>query len=186
MAEFDAFASGISYGGLRSMLEIKILVCYLLDRVKEPMSREQLSECLQSTGLVNYFDLSSAIDELLESSLIYETLYLDEKCLCVSESGKKNAEVLETNLTNTARERSVKSALKLLARARAERETKVKIEKSQTGYNVTFNIESFGENLMNLSLYAADILQAEQLKEAFLNDPAKLYVSVIDILTSEN
>ncbi len=186
MAEFDAFASGIAYGGLRNMLEIKILVCYLLDKVKEPMSREQMSECLQSTGLVNYFDLSTAIDELLESSLIYETEYLNEKCLCVSDSGRKNAEILETNLTNTARERSVKSALKLLSRARAERETKVDIEKSQTGFNVTFSIECLGENLMKLTLYAADILQAEQLKEAFLSDPAKLYTSVIDILTSEN
>ena len=41
MVEFDAFAGDIALGGLRNMLEIKILVCYMLSRVKEPMSRKR-------------------------------------------------------------------------------------------------------------------------------------------------
>ena len=57
MVEFDAFAGDIALGGLRNMLEIKILVCYMLSRVKEPMTRKQLCDCLQEEGLVNFFDL---------------------------------------------------------------------------------------------------------------------------------
>ena len=34
MVEFDAFARGIDFGGLRSILEIKILICYILKSVK--------------------------------------------------------------------------------------------------------------------------------------------------------
>lgn len=185
MVDFDAFASDIVYGGLRSMLEIKVLVCYLLDRVKEPMSRKQLCDCVQETGLVNYFDINTAIDELLESGMIYEDMYQGDEALFLAEKGKNNAAVLETTLTNTTRDRSVKAALKLLARARTERETKSEITKTETGYQVAFEIEGFGEKLMGLSLYAADVLQAEQLKEAFLNDAAGLYTTVIDKLTSE-
>lgn len=185
MSGFDAFASGIVYGGLRNMLEIKILVCYMLDKVKEPMSRKQLCDCLQDTGLVNYFDLNTAIDELLNAKMICEVEYLDEACLSVTEAGRSNSKELQTVLTHTTRERSVKAALKLLARARAERETTVKIEKTETGYNVTFIIEALGDEMMSLSLYVADILQAEQLKDEFLNDPAGLYTLIIDKLTGE-
>ena len=30
MVKFDAFAGGIDFGGLRNMLDIKILICYIL------------------------------------------------------------------------------------------------------------------------------------------------------------
>ncbi|MBR2877122.1 MAG: DUF4364 family protein [Clostridia bacterium] len=183
MVEFDAFAGDIVLGGLRNMLEIKILVCYMLARVKEPMSRKQLCDCLQETGLVNYFDLNEAIDDLLNQKMIQEQTYLEETCLTVTEAGKNNAETLETTLTNTLRERSVNSALRMLARAKAERETKVDIKKTETGYNVTIEIDALGENLLTLSLYAADILQAEQLRENFLNNPSEIYSQILNILT---
>jgi hypothetical protein len=183
MVEFDAFAGDIALGGLRNMLEIKILVCYMLSRVKEPMTRKQLCDCLQEEGLVNFFDLNEAIDDLLKQKMLQEE-YLNETCITVTEAGRSNAETLETTLTNTLRERSVKSALKMLSRAKAERETKVEIEKTETGYNVTFKIEGLGENLLTLSLYVADILQAEQLRENFLNNPSGVYSGVIDLLTS--
>lgn len=184
MVEFDAFAGDIALGGLRNMLEIKILVCYMLSRVKEPMTRKQLCDCLQEEGLVNFFDLNEAIDDLLKQKMLQEEDYLNETCITVTEAGRSNAETLETTLTNTLRERSVKSALKMLARAKAERETNVEIEKTETGYNVTFKIESLGENLLTLSLYVADILQAEQLRENFLNNPSGVYSQIIDLLTS--
>ncbi|MBO7179166.1 MAG: DUF4364 family protein [Clostridia bacterium] len=184
MVEFDAFAGDIVLGGLRNMLEIKILVCYMLSRVKEPMSRKQLCDCLQGAGLVNFFDLNEAIDDLLKQKMIQEEEYLGEKCLTATEAGKENAQTLETTLTTTLRERSLNAALRLLSRAKAERETKVDIVKTETGYNVTFAIDGFGENLLTLSLYAADILQAEKLRENFLNNPAEVYSKIIDLLTS--
>ena len=67
---------------------------------------------------------------------------------------------------------------------KAERETNVDIAKTETGYNVTFKIEGLGENLLTLSLYVADILQAEQLRENFLNNPSGVYSQIIDLLTS--
>ena len=72
MVKFDAFAGGIEIGGLRSMLEIKILICYILESVKTPMTRNQICDVLQKTGLVNFFDANSALDELLESKALKE------------------------------------------------------------------------------------------------------------------
>ena len=84
MVEFDAFAGGIEIGGLRNMLEIKILICYILKSVKTPMKRNQICDTLQRTGLVNYFDANSAIDELLENGTIVEEEYVGETHLKVT------------------------------------------------------------------------------------------------------
>ena len=184
MVEFDAFAGDIALGGLRNMLEIKILVCYMLSRVKEPMSRKQLCDCFQENGLVNFFDTNAAIDDLLNQKMLKEEEYQNETCLTTTEAGKDNAQTLETTLSTTLRERSVNAALKVLARAKAEREVKVDITKTETGYTVTFKIDGLGENLLTLSLYASDILQAEQLRENFLNNPAEAYSGIIELLTN--
>ncbi len=182
MVEFDAFAGGIEIGGLRSMLEIKILICYILKSVKTPMKRNQICDTLQKTGLVNYFDANSAIDELLENGTIVEDEYVGETHLKVTPLGAQSATALENTLLPGVRDRAVKAALNIVARATSERETNVKIEKVENGCNVTFEILSNDDVLLSLTLNVADDLQAEQLKDGFLDNPSALYTDVIDRL----
>lgn len=184
MAKFDAFAGGIDYGGLRSMLDIKILVCYILKAVKIPMTRSQICDAMQQTGLANFFDVNSAIDELLENGAVIEKEYVGEQHLTVSQIGGNSAVELEKNLLPGVRERAVKTALNIASRARSERESKVNIEKLEDeSCNVTFEIDSMGITMLSLTLNVSDFLQAEQLKEGFLNDPGALYSDIIDRLT---
>ena len=98
MVKFDAFAGGIEIGGLRSMLEIKILICYILESVKTPMTRNQICDVLQKTGLVNFFDANSALDELLESKALKEEEYVGEAHLVITAKGSNSAKELETQL----------------------------------------------------------------------------------------
>ncbi len=185
MVEFDAFAGGIEFGGLRNILEIKILICYILKSVKTPMKRNQICDTLQKTGLVNYFDANSAIDELLENGTIVEVEYVGETHLSVTPLGAKSATALENNLLPGVRDRAVKAALNIVARATSERENKVTIEKLDDSCNVTFEIESLGQTLLSLTLNVADVLQAEQLKDGFLDDPGALYSDIIDRLVGD-
>ncbi|MBQ8182550.1 MAG: DUF4364 family protein [Clostridia bacterium] len=182
MVKFDAFAGGIEIGGLRNMLEIKILICYILKSVKVPMKRNQICDALQKTGLVNYFDANSAIDELLANGTVCEEIYLEEPHLTVTTVGGNSALALENTLLPGVRDRAVKAALNIVARARSERENKVIITKKEDSCDITFNIDSNGETLLSLTLNVADVLQAEQLKDGFLNDPGALYSDIIDRL----
>lgn len=183
--EYDAFAGGIEIGGLRNMLEIKILICYILESVKTPMKRNQICDSLQKTGLVNFFDTNSAIDELLDNGTICESEYLGEPHLTVTSTGGNSAMELEKTLLPGVRDRAVKAALNIISRARSERENIVNIEKTTDGCNVTFEIQSLGETLLSLTLNVADVLQAEQLKDGFLDDPGALYSDIIDRLVGD-
>lgn len=185
MVGFDAFAGGIEIGGLRSILEIKILICYILKSVKTPMKRNQICDSLQKTGLVNYFDANSAIDELLENGTIVEVEYVGEIHLEVTPLGASSATALENQLLPGVRDRAVKAALNIVARATSERENKVSIERLEDSVNVTFEIESLGQTMLSLTLNVADVLQAEQLKDGFLDDPGALYSDIIDRLIGD-
>ena len=182
MVEFDAFAGDIEIGGLRSMLDIKILICYILTTVKVPMKRNQICDTLQKTGLVNYFDANSAIDELLENKAICEKDYVGEPHLHVTPIGINSAHQLENQLLPGVRDRAVKTALNIAVRAQSERENKVELKKVEEGYDVTFEIESSGIKLLSLTLNVADVLQAEQIRDGFLDDPGALYSDIIDRL----
>ncbi len=185
MVKFDAFAGGIEIGGLRNMLDIKILICYILKSVKVPMKRAQICDTLQKTGLVNYFDTNAAIDELLENGTVCEEEYMGEPHINVTALGGDSATALENTLLPGVRDKAVKTALNIVARARSERENKVVITKKDDSCDVTFQIESNGEMLLSLTLNVADVLQAEQLKDGFLDDPGALYTDIIERLIGE-
>ncbi len=186
MVEFDAFAGDIALGGLRNMSEIKILVCYMLSQLQEPISRSQLCDCLLETGLVNFFDLNEAIDDLLKQKMIQEEEYLDKTCLTATEVGKEHAKTLEKSLTFTLRERSVNAALKILARAKAERETDTDITKTETGYIVSLAIDVLGEKFFSLALFVGNVIQAEYLRERFLANSSEVYSGIVDCLMQQN
>lgn len=182
MDKRDAFAGGIVIGGLRNMLEIKILICYILSCVDMPITREQVCESLQQTGLVNYFDANTAIDELLENESVKQEFTDGESCLVVSVKGKNSAKELESTLLPGVRDRAVQAAIGITKRARSEKENKVHIQKVDNGYDITFEIEDKGVRFFSLTLNMPDSMQAEQLKEGFLNNPGALYSNAIETL----
>ncbi len=52
---FDTFDEGINLGGMRSKNEIKTLICYLYNSVKENMDKGIVIQAILKQGLANYF-----------------------------------------------------------------------------------------------------------------------------------
>ena len=69
---FDTFDEGIIPGGMRSKYEIRILICYLLNSIKEPVSKEIIVDSICEESLANYFETSSCFDDLIEKGNIIE------------------------------------------------------------------------------------------------------------------
>ena len=67
-----ALTAGVQLGGLTDRTEIKILLCYLMAELKQPITQNQLIECVCGQELVNYFEMQSALQHLLDQKLIKE------------------------------------------------------------------------------------------------------------------
>ena len=182
--EFDAFDAGIELGGLRSRDDIRLLICYLLKSIDAPMTRQMLNDSMQEDGLANFFEVGQAIEELLKTGNITADILDDEEVLTVTERGREAAELLQTSLPRTVREKAVNSAIRLTTRAKVERDNKIEVKKEEDGgYTITFTLFDRGTELMKLSIYVVDSLQLETVKQNFINDPVKVYSSIITSLT---
>jgi len=182
--EFDAFDAGIEIGGLRTTEDIKLLICYLVKSV-DSLTKTILNETLQGGGLANYFEVNSALTDLVRYGNITVDYTEDDEILHITEKGRSAADELETNLPKTVREKAINSAIRLMTLARREQENKIDIEKTEKGYNITFTLQEGEDELMKLTVFAADSLQAETLRQNFLNDPVKLYSNILSVLTVE-
>lgn len=182
--EYDAFDAGIELGGLRNRDDIRLLVCYLLKSVDSPMTRQMLNESMQEDGLANYFEVGQAIEELLKTGNITADILDDDEVITVTEKGREAAEMLQTSLPRTVREKAINSAIRLITKRRVERENKIEVIKEENGgYTITFSLFDKNTQFMKLSVYVVDSLQLEQIKQNFINDPVKVYSTIITSLT---
>ncbi len=178
----SAFSAGVEPGGLRSAEEIKLLICYLLNSIGEPVPRQQLLEIIYGNGMANFFDTGAAADDLIQKGHIHESA---DGTLRISDSGQEIAQTLARTLPFTLRERSVQAALQLLSRMRAKKDSAVTIEKTEKGFTVTCRLLEGDHDLLSVSLNAPDSLQAAAIKENFLNDPALLYRTTLAVLNQQ-
>ena len=178
----EVFADGVEPGGLYNSQEIKILICYMLMGTGEPMPRQAVLDIIAGNGMANLFETGNAIDELIR----YKNIIEDENnVLTLTDTGKQIAGTLSGMIPYTLRERSVKSAIQLFTRIRRERENTVTIDKLERGCNVTCTINDDEMPLLSFTLCVADQLQAQLIKENFLNNPVLLYRSLLSILTGD-
>lgn len=182
--EFDAFDGGIEFGGLRNRDEIKLLICYLVKSVDSPITKSILNEAMQENGLANYFEVNGALAELMKGGNISSEFTEDDELLFISDSGRDAAELLETSLPKTVREKAINSAIRLMTIAKRERENKIDVEKLESGgFNVTFTLFDMKDELMKLTIFVSDSMQVETVKKNYLDDPIKLYSNILAALT---
>lgn len=183
--EYDAFTAGVEPGGLISSKEIKLLVCYLLASVDQPLARPHLLELLQYEGLANYFEVGQAVEELYRQGNI---ALEDEQAetFRITETGREIARTLETALPYSVRQKAVRAATRLLAQLKRERENRVQIEKTEGGYSVVCTSLDNDRVLMSVRLLVPDLLQAQAVKQQFSEDPLRVYGGVIALLTGDS
>ena len=172
--EFDAFSGGVSLGGLRNTTQIKVLITYLVSRVGEPMKSSMIVEALQVHELANYFETTQALDDLIENG----NLSLSEGLVYITPKGALSVDELSKELPASVKETALADAMKLMLLEKRESENTVDIKKGENGYFVTIKVVYKDEPLMELTVYAVDFEQAEQIKRNFLKNPSHVYSTV--------
>ncbi len=179
----DAFTAGVEPGGLNNTQEIKILLCYMLHTVAQPIARDDLLDILLGRGMANYFDTENAIEELLRMGHLVQD---ENKFLSVSKTGTQIGDSLFMRVPYTLRERSVEGALQLLKRRQIEKENTVDIRRLEDkSYEVTCTVWDQDRALMSTTLRVADEWQCRAIKEQFLADPTVLYRATLAAVTGD-
>ncbi len=176
------FSDGVRPGGLYDSREIKVLICYMLSGISEPLSRETVTEILTDGEMANLFEISAAIDDLTARGNLKETA---DGLLILTDAGRTSAEQLYDLIPYTLRDRSQKAAMKLLARARNEREADVTITPLERGVAVTCSIDKSDAPMMAFTLRVTDEAMAKTVRERFLDNPTAFYRALIALSTGD-
>ena len=180
---FDTFDEGINLGGMRSKNEIKTLICYLYNSVKENMDKGIIIQAILKQGLANYFETSSAFDDLVMNGNLIPADD-EHKTYSLTEKGAEIAKQLDSTVAYTIKEKAYACAVKLLAEKKKEIENRVNIFKNDNGFTVECSVSGGDMDLMKLNIYAPEMEQALILKKNFL-DPNKAYKVMLALLTKD-
>ena len=181
---FDTFDEGINLGGMRSKNEIKTLICYLYNSVKENMDKGIIIQAILKQGLANYFETSSAFDDLVMNGNLVPADN-EHKTYSLTEKGTEIAKQLDSTVAYTIKEKAYACAVKLLAEKKKEIENRVNISKNDNGFTVECSVSGGDMDLMKLNIYAPEMEQALILKKNFLDNPNKAYKVMLALLTKD-
>lgn len=181
---FDTFDEGINLGGMRSKNEIKTLICYLYNSVKENIDKGIIIQAILKQGLANYFETSSAFDDLVMNGNLISADN-EHKTYSLTEKGAEIAKQLDSTVAYTIKEKAYACAVKLLAEKKKEIENRVNISKNDNGFTVECSVSGGDMDLMKLNIYAPEMEQALILKKNFLDNPNKAYKVMLALLTKD-
>lgn len=183
---FDTFDEGVAPGGIRNKNEIRVLICYVFNSVKENMDKDLVVEALREDELVNYFEAAAVFDELVNNGILKESEIVDNKQTYeLSENGKMIADQLETTLSYTARNKACVCAIRLLGEKKKQRENSVEIVKNYNGYDIICKISGGSLNLLTFSLFAPTYQQALIMKKNFYESPTAVYKVMLALMTND-
>ncbi len=173
------FTEGVKPGGLTNSLEIRILLCYILDTAKAPVKRELLEEILVGEELANYFAMADGIGQLLEQNLVTE----GADGFSITPAGETVARTLADEVPRTVRDTAVRGVIRAQQFAANSAVHKSEIEKLANGRLVKCSIDDDAGPLFSLGLYMPDDLSAEAVKTSFIEQGDVVFKLVLAALT---
>ncbi len=177
------FTEGIDHGGLTTDYEIRILICWLLHKMKMPVTSSQLSSALLGESLVNYFEVTCALGELLTSGHLTEVKADGQQGhVSVTELGRKTAETFYKSIPRTVREKALDALSQCVLQERFAKENRAEIVETNDGFRLELSLNDVGNDLMSVSLYAPTREVCEMMKKNFISDPTVLYRAVLSVL----
>lgn len=180
---FNAFIGGIEPGGLTDDLEVKILICFLLKKMEQPLTFDQINEVLQQTGFVNYFEFVEAISDLQHTEHIASSTNEDgEETFALTEIGAAMAQTFHNTLPLTVREKTVETAWQLIHRKKQMQDIEVGYHAIADGYLLTMKMKDIGSDLMDLKLFIPTEDECIELRENIYKDPLLLYKTMLAVL----
>ena len=172
---------------LKEKNDIKIFILYLMRNIGYPLDFANINDIVVQDGVVNYFDFAECFAELIETGNISESEDENgEKLYSVTEQGKHVSDNLQSELFMMIREKSLKSALRLLDFKKRGSQIKCKSRPQADGsYLLDCSIIESKEEVMKLTLKVDNKKQLDRMVYNFDQRPESVYKGFMAVLTGE-
>ena len=167
------------YGFIREKLEIKILILFILRRLPEPTSLEELTELTMCDGGISYFDFIECIAELVQTGHLQ---FKDDK-YHLTEKGERNGEITENSLPITVRTHAENTTF--AKRSQYNRNAMIKTHHTTDQHGnctVTLSLTDGIGEVVSIELFAVSDKQALALEKGFRKNAESIYNALIEMI----
>ena len=166
-------------GFIRDLLDVKVLILYVMNRVEKPISVQDLYALCYQDDRLTYFDVFEAAPQLVTSGHLAETA---EGLLQITEKGRRNIEITADSVAFPVRERA-KSAVDAFNRevVRSGR-IHTQVLEENGAYRARMELSDAGGTMMTLELAAPGKKEARRLALSFSRCAERLYEAVMEDL----
>lgn len=171
------------FGDTTDLAENKLLLLYIFDRIKLPISNIQITQIVLENNFINYFTLHQYISELLTSSLLKYTAEDNKNRLIITEKGSKVLSMFQKRLTKNKLE--VIDEYLDLHLDKIKKDITVTAEytiENKNNYIVNLIATENNNVLIDLKINVPTNKQARELCNKWKNSSSELYEKIIHLL----
>ena len=166
--------------------DIKIFILYLLYNVHYPLDFDTINDIVVQDEFVGYFDFAECFAELLDAGHIIEENTNGVDMYAITETGVQVAVQLQSSIMAPIREKSLKSALRILSFQKSKAELKSTVDKREDGkYSFKCSIQEGGVPTMEIHFVVDSLERAEKMKANFNERPEAVYKGILAMLACE-
>ncbi len=169
------------------LAENKLLLLYILQVLKRPISNSQLTEIILENNLINYFTLQQYISELVTSGFTAYEEMNDKKLLTLTKKGETVLSLFRDRISPSkidTLDNYIKDTLDLI-----KKELTIQSDYTLTkNDNFLVDLKALEDNitLMELKLSVPSKNQAVSLCKKWKDNPSDLYNKIINLLFTDD
>ncbi|MFL0269835.1 DUF4364 family protein [Candidatus Clostridium radicumherbarum] len=171
------------FGDTTDLAENKLLLLYIFNRIKLPISNNQITQIVLENNFINYFTLHQYISELLTSGFL-EYIAEDKKHrLLITEKGSRVLTMFENRLSKNKAQ--VLDAYLDKHLDNIKKEITVSAEytiENKDNYIVNLITKENNKVLMDLKINVSTNKQAQELCKKWKNSSSEMYEKILHFL----
>lgn len=173
-------------GGLNEKADIKGLVLYLLKEADCVLKEGLLTDVMMADGLVDYFDCTSAIEELLMAGMIDIASLEDTGSYRITKRGLEVVGEYEQRLPHNVKTKTREALEAALRQKQEDDQIFAEINPSESGYTVNCTIREGGETMLAYTVLVPERKDAYYVAERFRANPSGYYQKILELVLDEN
>lgn len=173
------------HNNISDLAESKLILLYILHKIKLPISNLVLSEIVLSNNILNYFTLQQYIFELISSNLVRNIDRDGKTLLEVSDTGEKVLELFKNRITNDKLDQLDLYLDKHIENIKKEITVTAEYTIDENNnFIVALNAYENGSILIDLKVSVATNKQAKELCSKWKENSSELYSKILNTLIS--
>ena len=171
-------------GFIHDMLDVKVLILFVMARVSYPVSIQQIYELCYQDECLSYFDVCTAIPEMVKSGHLKE---LEGENYEITDKGRADGSLTEDSIAFTVKQRADNAVARFNRQIRRSSFVKTQVLPREGGdFSVIMALDDEMGNLMTLELVAPDQRQAVRLGKLFEKKAEMVYnLTMAELLDDE-